>query len=109
MAVLIISLTTLYVLLGGLYSVVFTDVIQTIILTVSSLLIAGIAWAKLDATALSRLPDSFASLRIPWHISELSGTSNAHFEFFGALVIVWILKGLLMNAVRPRCTIFKDF
>jgi SSS family solute:Na+ symporter len=101
LAVLIISLTTLYVLLGGLYSVVFTDVIQTIILTVSSLLIAGIAWTKLDATALSRLPDSFASLRVPWHISELNGTSNAHFEFFGALVIVWVLKGLLMNAGGP--------
>jgi SSS family solute:Na+ symporter len=101
LAVLIISLTTLYVLLGGLYSVVFTDVIQTIILTVSSLLIAGIAWTKLDATVLSRIPDNFASLRVPWRISELSGTSNAHFEFFGALVIVWILKGLLMNAGGP--------
>jgi SSS family solute:Na+ symporter len=101
LAVLIISLTTLYVLLGGLYSVVFTDVIQTIILTVSSLLIAGIAWIKLDATALSRLPHSFASLRVPWRISELSGTTNAHFEFFGALVIVWVLKGLLMNAGGP--------
>jgi Na+/proline symporter len=101
LAVLIICLTTLYVLLGGLYSVVFTDVVQTIILTLSSLLIAGIAWTKLDATALSKLPDSFTSLRIPWRISELSGTTNAHFEFFGALVIVWVLKGLLMNAGGP--------
>lgn len=101
LAALIISLTTLYVLLGGLYSVVFTDVIQTIILTISSLLIAGIAWAKLNAVSLSRLPDSFSSLRVPWHIPELRGTSNASFEFFGALVIVWILKGLLMNAGGP--------
>lgn len=101
LAVLIISLTTLYVLLGGLYSVVFTDVIQTIILTVSSLLIAGIAWSRLNAAALSRLPDTFYSLRVPWRISEFSGTSNAHFEFFGALVIVWVLKGLLMNAGGP--------
>jgi Na+/proline symporter len=101
LAVLIISLTTLYVLLGGLYSVVFTDVVQTLILTLSSLLIAGIAWAKLDATALSSLPENFTSLRVPWRISEFGGTSNAQFEFFGALVVVWVLKGLLMNAGGP--------
>jgi SSS family solute:Na+ symporter len=101
LAVLIIALTTLYVLLGGLYSVVFTDVVQTIILTISSLLIAGIAWTVLDETALSKLPESFATLRVPWHISELNGTPNAHFEFFGALVVVWVLKGLLMNAGGP--------
>ena len=101
LAVLIISLTTLYVLLGGLYSVVFTDVVQTIILTISSLLIAGIAWTKLDSIALSRIPQNFTSLHVPWRISELSGTANAHFEFFGALVVVWILKGLLMNAGGP--------
>jgi Na+/proline symporter len=101
LAVSIISLTTLYVLLGGLYGVVFTDVVQTIILTISGLSIAGIAWSKLDATTLAKLPDNFASLRVPWRIPEFSGTSNAHFEFFGALVIVWILKGLLMNAGGP--------
>jgi SSS family solute:Na+ symporter len=91
LAVLIISLTTLYVLLGGLYSVVVTDVFQTIILSLSSLLIAGIAWAKLDATSLSKIPASFTSLRFPWRIDE----------FFGALVIVWVLKGFLMNAGGP--------
>lgn len=101
LAVFIISLTTLYVLLGGLYSVVFTDVVQTIILTISGLLVAGIAWTKLDVTTLSQLPKNFASLRVPWRISELSGTSNAPFEFFGALVIVWVLKGLLLNAGGP--------
>ncbi|MGD8538590.1 MAG: hypothetical protein PVI66_07730 [Candidatus Aminicenantes bacterium] len=101
LAVLIISLTTLYVLLGGLYGVVFTDVVQTIILTLSSLLIAGIAWTRLDPTALSKIPHSFDSLRIPWRILEFSGTPNAQFEFFGALVIVWVMKGLLMNAGGP--------
>jgi Na+/proline symporter len=31
----------------------------------------------------------------------LAGTANAQFEFFGALVIVWVLKGLLMNVGGP--------
>jgi len=101
LAALIIGVTTLYVILGGLYSVVVTDVIQTIILTMASVFIAGTAWLRLNPEALKGLPDGFASLRIPWKIPEFSGTENASFEWFGALVIVWFLKGLLMNAGGP--------
>ncbi|MGD2295827.1 MAG: hypothetical protein PVF22_08315, partial [Candidatus Aminicenantes bacterium] len=101
LAVLIIGITTIYVLLGGLFSVVVTDVIQTVVLTVGSVIIAFIAWSKLTPDVLSRVPGDFASLRIPWTIPQLAGTENAHFQFFGALVIVWVLKGLLMNAGGP--------
>ena len=101
LAVVIISVTTLYVVLGGLFSVVVTDVIQTVVLTLSSLIIAGIAWSKLTPDALRRLPSGFASLGVPWRIPEFSGTANAQFEFFGAMVIIWVLKGLLMNAGGP--------
>jgi len=101
LAVLIIGLTTLYVLLGGLFSVVVSDVIQTVILTVGSLIIAFIAWLKLTPEGLAKVPDGFTSLSVPWKLRELSGTDNAQFEFFGALVIVWIMKGLLMNAGGP--------
>jgi SSS family solute:Na+ symporter len=101
LAVVIISITTLYVVLGGLFSVVVTDVIQTIVLTLSSMIIAGMAWSKLTPDVLSRLPKGFTSLEVPWHLPEFSGTANAPFEFFGAMVIIWVLKGLLMNAGGP--------
>ena len=101
LAVLIIGLTTLYVLLGGLFSVVVSDVIQTVVLTVGSLIIAFIAWLKLTPEGLAEVPEGFTSLSVPWKLPELSGTDNAQFEFFGALVIVWIMKGLLMNAGGP--------
>jgi SSS family solute:Na+ symporter len=101
LAVTIIALTTLYVVLGGLFSVVVTDVIQTGVLTLSSLIIAGIAWSKLTPDVLRRLPEDFASLRVPWRLTEFSGTENAQFEFFGGMVIIWVLKGLLMNAGGP--------
>jgi len=101
LAVLIIGITTLYVVLGGLYSVVVTDVIQTIILTLGSLVIAFIAWSKLTPELLSRLPESWTSLGVPWRIEAFAGTENAEFEFFGALAIVWVLKGLLLNAGGP--------
>jgi Na+/proline symporter len=101
LAVTIIIFTTLYVVLGGLFSVVVTDVIQTVVLSVSSLILAGIAWDKLTPDALARLPKDFASLRVPWRISQFTGTENASFEFFGALVIIWVMKGFLMNAGGP--------
>jgi len=101
LAVTIIGVTTLYVILGGLYSVVVTDVIQTIILTIGSIFIAYIAWSKLTPELLSKLPQDWTSLRVPWRIEEFAGTGNAHFQLFGGLVIVWVLKGLLLNAGGP--------
>jgi len=101
LAVMIISITTLYVVLGGLYSVVVTDVIQTVILTLGSIFIAYTAWSKLTPELLSQLPQDWTSLSVTWRIEEFSGTDNAHFEFFGALVIVWVLKGLLLNTGGP--------
>lgn len=101
LAVIIIGITTLYVILGGLYSVIVTDVFQTIILTVGSLFIAWLAWSILTPEKLSTLPADWTSLSVPWRIESFAGTDNAEFEFFGALVIVWVMKGLLLNAGGP--------
>ncbi len=101
-AIIIIGVTTLYVLLGGLYSVVLTDVIQTVILTLASVLIAVVAFSKLTPDILNNvLPNGWASLAPKWRLAELAGTENAGYEIFGALVIVWVLKGLLLNAGGP--------
>lgn len=102
LAVTIIGITTLYVVLGGLYSVVVTDVIQTIILTMGSIFIACIAWSKLTPELLAKLPEGWTSLSVPWRIEEFAGTKeNAQFELFGAMVIIWVVKGLLLNAGGP--------
>jgi len=98
----IIAATTVYVVLGGLFSVVVTDVIQTVILTLGSLFIAAFAWMKLTPELLANLPEGFPSLAVPWRIpSFAAGGDNAEFELFGALVIVWVVKGLLLNAGGP--------
>jgi len=101
LAVLIIGITTLYVVLGGLYSVVVTDVVQTIILTIGSLFVACIAWSHLTPELMSGLPENWSSLSVPWRIEEFAGTENAQFELFGAFVIVWVMKGLLLNLGGP--------
>ncbi len=101
-AVIIISLTTLYVILGGLYSVVVTQVIQTVILTLSSILIAVVAYIKLTPQLIAeKIPQGWPSLLPQWRLDELAGTEHAGYELFGALVIVWVLKGLLLNAGGP--------
>ncbi|HER34055.1 MAG TPA: hypothetical protein ENO19_01115 [Halothiobacillaceae bacterium] len=101
LAVAIMAATTLYVLLGGLYSVVVTDVIQTLILTAGGVIIAYLAWDRMTPEAMASLPPDWTSLAVPWRIPEFAGTDHAGFEYFGALVIVWVLKGLLLNAGGP--------
>ena len=101
LAILVMGITTLYVILGGLYSVVVTDVIQTTVLTLGSIFIAFIAWSKLSPELLSGLPQDWTSLKFSWTLSETASNGHAEFEFFGLLVIVWVLKGLLLNAGGP--------
>ncbi len=101
LAVAIIGITTLYVILGGLYSVVVTDVIQTVVLTLASIFIAYIAWSKLTPELLAGLGEDWTSLRVPWRVKEFAAINPAHSELFGAFVIVWVVKGLLLNAGGP--------
>ncbi|MBL7152649.1 MAG: hypothetical protein ISS79_02960 [Phycisphaerae bacterium] len=101
LAVAIIGVTTLYVILGGLYSVVVTDVIQTVILTLASVFIAYIAWSELTPELLASLGGDWTSLKVPWRVEEFAAINPAHSELFGAFVIVWVVKGLLLNAGGP--------
>jgi len=105
-AIAIFAITTLYVLLGGLYSVVVTNVIQTVILSVAAILIAGVAYTTVTPDLLAGLleekPD-FASLAPVWRLDGAAQLPEAYaaYELFGALVIVWVVKGLLLNLGGP--------
>jgi len=94
--------TTLYVVLGGLYSVVLTDVIQTIILSGAALLICWIAWRELTPAEIeAAVPADFTRLRPSWRLEHLAGGDHAMYEMFGLLTIAWVCKGFLMNAGGP--------
>jgi Na+/proline symporter len=102
LAAVIVGATTLYVLLGGLYSVVITHVIQAAILILAGTVIAAVAYCALTPEMIAaHLPQDWTSLIPVWRIPEFAGTENAQYELFGALVIVWVLKGLLLNAGGP--------
>lgn len=101
-SVLIIGSTTLYVLLGGFYGVVVTDVIQTVILTLAGIAICVIAYASVTPEALhAALPAGWSSPWPVWRIPEFAGTANAEYEWFGPLAIAWVLKGVFLNAGGP--------
>ena len=65
-------ITTFYVVMGGLYSVVLTDVIQTIILTVAAVVIAVIAYVNVTPEMIARdVPADFSRLWPCWRIPQL--------------------------------------
>ncbi len=102
LAVLVLGITTLYVVLGGLFGVVVTDVIQTIILTLAGLLIVAIAFVKVSPEVANQVtPPGWESLWPVWRIPEYKGTENAAYEMFGLLTLVWIIKGFFLNSGGP--------
>ncbi|MHC4330503.1 MAG: sodium:solute symporter family transporter [Planctomycetota bacterium] len=112
-AIIVFSVTTLYVLLGGLYSVVVTNVIQTVILTVASIVIACVAYFHVSPSMLEKvLPADWTSLAPAWRLENAAQLPEAYtgYELFGALVIIWVLKGLLLNLGGPgQMTDFQAF
>ena len=105
-ALAIFAITTTYVLLGGLYSVVITDVIQTIILTVAAVVIMCVAHAEVTPQMISEhLPSDWKSLVPQWRLNAEQAAALPDnyrvYELYGALVIVWVMKGLLLNLGGP--------
>ena len=106
-AIVIFAITTIYVLLGGLEAVVITNVIQTTILTIASVVIAGIAYYHLTPEKLAAIVPvdgtSFSALWPSWKLEHAEALPSGYqgYEFFGALVLVWVVKGLLLNLGGP--------
>ena len=114
-AVTIFTITTLYVLLGGLYGVVITNVVQTVILTVASILIAVVAYIHLTPDMLASLSPadgtSMTSLVPAWRLdASCLPEQYAVYQMFGALTLMWVVKGLLLNLGGPgQMTDFQVF
>lgn len=110
-AMVILLITTAYLLLGGWYSVVITDVIQSVLLTAASICIAVIAFKEVSAADLNRvIPQGWNELFFGWEldldwgglISELNHKiADDGFSLFGALIMIMFLKGLLVSMAGP--------
>ena len=104
-AIILMSITTLYVILGGMYSVVLTDVVQFIILTIASVVLAVIAMAKISPAMLDAvIPDGWRSFFFSWKLDlDWSGLIPAvndkitadGYGMFTIVMMMILLKGVL--------------
>ncbi|MHC4431482.1 MAG: sodium:solute symporter family transporter [Planctomycetota bacterium] len=65
--VIILAITTTYLIFGGWYSVVLTDLLQFVLLTIASVFIAAVAMDKVNPEMLTAaVPDGWARLIPEW-------------------------------------------
>lgn len=110
-ALLIIAITTLYVIKGGMYSVVLTEVLQFIIMTISCFVIGYIAFTNVSAEQISgAVPNGWGELFFGWHLnldwtgyldSVNTKIDSDGFELMGYLVMIMIFKGVFASLAGP--------
>lgn len=110
-AILFMSITTIYVILGGMYSVVLTDLIQFIILTSVSIFIGCVAFSRISSEQIaSAVPEGWSSISCVWRLGlNWSGLIDAvntkisadGYSLFGIFLMMVLFKGLLASMAGP--------
>ncbi|MEM6803241.1 MAG: sodium:solute symporter, partial [Bacteroidota bacterium] len=110
-ACLIIGITTLYVIKGGMYSVVITEVMQFIIMTISCIVIGYIAFTSVSADQISAaVPAGWKQVFFGWEMNlDWTGyldsvndkIASDGFELIGYLVILMVFKGIFASLAGP--------
>jgi Na+/proline symporter len=104
-AVLILALTGLYVVVGGFHGIVRVEIVQTIVLSAGAITFAVIGWQHFDAAKFpAKVPSGWNSIVPAMRPEELQGvvSGGTDFSLFGALVAVWLAKGLLLCFSGPE-------
>ncbi|MDH7481168.1 MAG: Na+:solute symporter [Armatimonadota bacterium] len=100
-AALIIGITGIYVIVGGFHGVVMVEIFQTIVLSIGAIVIAYLGFAHVSPQALSaKVPSEWGSL-LPnrWDFAYITDPA---YKLFGALLIIWVMKGLLLSLSGPE-------
>ncbi|MCA9442286.1 MAG: hypothetical protein KC964_15895, partial [Candidatus Omnitrophica bacterium] len=99
MVVGLFAITGLYVLLGGFFSVVWSDFFQTILLSVAAVYISVTAFLQIDpATFRTDVGDQWFQLAPVW---RLDPTPEKYPDPFGLLVLLWVTKGVITLFQAP--------
>jgi Na+/proline symporter len=104
-ALLILGVTGLYVILGGFHGIVRVEIVQTIVLSAGAIVFAIIGYLHFDAAAFAaKVPASWHDIMPSIRPEALQGlvTGGTDYSFFGALVAVWVAKGLLLCLSGPE-------
>lgn len=110
-ALIIIAITTVYTLKGGMYSVVSTEVLQFLIMTVACIAIGIIAFNSVDGSQVAAaVPNGWLDMMPDWKLdmdwSEQFPALNDKiagdgFEMFGMLMMMMIFKGIFASLAGP--------
>jgi SSS family solute:Na+ symporter len=110
-ALIIFAVTTIYVVKGGMYSVVFTEILQFIIMTIAAVAVGVIAiYAVSPEQIEAATPDEWSDLFFSWHLdldwtgvidSVNSKIQNDGMELFGLMVMMMLFKGILSSMAGP--------
>lgn len=110
-ALIIMGITTLYVVKGGMYSVVMTEVLQFVIMTISCIAIGIIAMNMISAEQIhAAVPEGWSSLWFGWKLdldwSQLIPQVNDKikhdgYALFGAFMMMAIFRGIFVSIAGP--------
>lgn len=105
------TIATFYVMLGGLLSIVWTDVVQFLIMTVAGVVIAVIAMTKVSPDMLAaRVPDGWNSPFFGWHLdldwsglipSVMDKMAADQYGLFTIVVMMMLFKGIFLSMAGP--------
>jgi Na+/proline symporter len=109
---IISALTTLYVVKGGMFSVVFTEVFQFVVMTIGCLGVGFIAMQQVSPEALNEaLPAGWRDIWPAWRLdidwSSILPAANSKimnqdgWQMFGALFSLMLVKGYLQSMAGP--------
>ncbi len=99
----------IYTVLGGMTSLVLADILQYAIMTISAIVVAGIAMSNISSHALN-VPDGWFSpffgwkLGIDWTsvIAEVnSKITEDQFSWFSIIMMLMLFKGVMASAAGP--------
>jgi Na+/proline symporter len=110
-ALILMAITTFYVVKGGMFSVVITEVLQFCLLSVASLAIGIIAMTRVSPEALRRaVPAGWDQIFFGWHLNlDWSGLIDAvntkiqtdGYSIFGYFFMMMLFKGVLLSIAGP--------
>lgn len=104
-ALLILGVTGLYVILGGFHGIVRVEIVQTIVLSAGAIVFSIIGYLHFNAAEFAaKVPASWNDIAPSIRPEAFQGliSGGTDYSFFGALVAVWVAKGLLLCLSGPE-------
>jgi len=111
-ALLICGLTSLYTVKGGMHSVVATEVMQFVIMTIACIGVGIVAYSMVTPEQVATVvPETWDKLAFGWNL-DLDWSNSAFpkvnnkiasdgFDLFGILFILMVLKGVFASIAGP--------